>query len=83
MYLSCFVTVTTRHHSYVDIIVGNESEAEAFGEANKLEDKTPKGVCKSVWRHVFALRMPNTAVMSNSGNIWQLSWCFCRHPTAL
>merc|ERR1719223_1959022 len=29
---------------YVDIIVGNE--AEAYAEANKLEDKTPRGVCK-------------------------------------
>lgn len=31
---------------FVDVIVGNESEAEAFAEANKLEDKTPQGVCK-------------------------------------
>lgn len=30
---------------HVDIIFGNESEAEAFGQANALEDATPKGVC--------------------------------------
>lgn len=30
---------------YVDIIFGNESEAEAFGKANGLEDTSPRAVC--------------------------------------
>lgn len=31
---------------YTDFVFGNESEAEAFGEANELDDKSPKGVVK-------------------------------------
>lgn len=36
---------------FIDIVVGNESEAEAFAEANKLEDRSPLAVAK----HLAAL----------------------------